>query len=99
MPNYDYSCISCGEEFIKVMPYEERDSEKIKCSFCGSTGVKRIYSNFPGLTKASYLDGTKRFSGLKTEAKLRAAREQTRPGSKEHTEISKEINARNKRGE
>ena len=99
MPNYDYQCLNCGLVFIAMVSFKERDIEKVLCPSCREQNTERVWRTFPGVPKASYLDGTKRFEGLKTEAKLRAARDEKRPSSTEYREISKEITERNKRGD
>lgn len=98
MPNYDYNCTSCESLFVLNRLYSERDNnEEVECPECGKKSCERVYASFPGVTRASFIDGNNRFAALKTEAKLRTARAEARPGSKEHLEISTEINTRAKK--
>lgn len=45
MPNYDFACLVCDEDFEKNVPYDEID--KIICEKCGYN-AKRVYT-FNGL--------------------------------------------------
>ena len=96
MPNYDYYCTECDEEFVKLAKYSE--TEGVECENCKKTTTKRIYTSFPGITRVSYTDGTRRegFAELKAEAKLRDAANETRPGSEEYKQINKELEQRAK---
>ena len=57
--NYDMLCEMCDEEWIRSCKYEERDDGKGKCPECGALKSKRVFRQFPGVTNASYVDGTK----------------------------------------
>ena len=39
MPTYEFLCEKCGKEFSLIMSMKERETEKIKCSQCGSDQV------------------------------------------------------------
>jgi putative FmdB family regulatory protein len=43
MPNYGFTCGSCGEEFDQIVPYEKRD-DLLECPKCGKTKGKRQIS-------------------------------------------------------
>lgn len=43
MPNYDYSCDSCGHEFTELVPIAERDDAQ-RCPKCETLGSKRKVS-------------------------------------------------------
>lgn len=40
MPNYDFSCDSCGHEFTENVPIDKRDNPR-PCPECGKTNTKR----------------------------------------------------------
>ena len=66
--NYEFKCYDCEVVTIESYRYEDRPS-KIECPMCGLMTAQYIIST-PGLTKASYIDGTKRFSDAKEAARL-----------------------------
>lgn len=89
MPSYDYKCTTCEQKFIEVVKYDQREDKQL-CPDCGtSTGVYCISA--PNITRASYVDGTKRkgFSEMKEAAKLN--REAAHSGTEKRREIEKEI--------
>jgi len=53
MPVYEYKCKKCNNTFIEHFnTFKESIEKKIKCPFCNSNNIKRIYSklsfNFKG---------------------------------------------------
>jgi putative FmdB family regulatory protein len=44
MPTYEFVCEKCGKEFTIIMSMRERETEKIKCSFCGAEEVAQQLS-------------------------------------------------------
>lgn len=57
MATYTYSCQFCGIRSYEQHKFEDRP-ERIACHEC--QGVATYIIDTPGLTKASYIDGTKR---------------------------------------
>lgn len=96
--NYDYKCQECGGESVHNVSYSKRDLPH-PCFKCGGLSV-RFYKKMPGLTKASFVDGTKRkgWADLKATAKLEEARAQAGFGSDDREQISKELNEREAQG-
>lgn len=45
MPNYEFACEDCGNQFEVRMKISERDDSQ-KCPSCGSDKVKRSYGSF-----------------------------------------------------
>ena len=43
MPIYNFSCQDCGRELEMLI--RNRD-EKVRCTSCGGSDVKRVYSSF-----------------------------------------------------
>lgn len=50
MPSYEFECKKCNKVFTIILSLEDYKKEKIKCPECGSTDVKRIYSQFYAVT-------------------------------------------------
>jgi len=94
MPNYDYRCVDCENISIHNVKYSERDLPQ-QCTNCGGPS-NRFYGKMPGLTKASFVDGTKRdgWADLKATARLEEARARAASGSDDRELISKELNER-----
>jgi putative FmdB family regulatory protein len=71
MPNYDYLCETCLNEFEWVVKYSDRDKLLI-CPECGTENSKRVYRQVPTALKASYPDGYKRpgWADMKATARL-----------------------------
>ena len=44
MPTYEFVCEKCGKEFSLIMSLKERESQKVKCSFCGAAEVTQQLS-------------------------------------------------------
>jgi putative FmdB family regulatory protein len=44
MPTYEFFCEKCGKEFTVIMSMKERETEKIKCNFCGADEVTQQLS-------------------------------------------------------
>ncbi len=51
MPTYEFFCEKCGKEFSLIMSMKERETEKVKCSFCGADQVTQRLSTV--ITKTS----------------------------------------------
>ncbi len=58
MVTYDFACENCKSEFYLSVNYSDRDLKR-ECPDCGQTAAVRVWRQFPGLTKASYIDGRK----------------------------------------
>jgi putative FmdB family regulatory protein len=43
MPLYDYKCSDCNKEFEVLV---KNSNEKVDCTECGSSNIKRVYSSF-----------------------------------------------------
>jgi putative FmdB family regulatory protein len=51
MPTYEYRCKKCNKVFslkMTISEYEKRKS--VKCAYCKSSSVKRIFSSFSAVT-------------------------------------------------
>lgn len=46
MPTYEYVCVKCGEEFIRVMSISEFESGGVTCPKCQSEDIKQQMSTF-----------------------------------------------------
>ncbi len=46
MPTYEYLCMKCGEEFIRVMSIKEYETAKLSCPKCNSDEIKQQMSHF-----------------------------------------------------
>ncbi len=44
MPTYEYLCVQCGEEFVKVMSISEYATTKVTCPKCNSEDIKQQLS-------------------------------------------------------
>jgi putative FmdB family regulatory protein len=44
MPTYEFYCQKCGKEFSRIMSIQERQTEKVTCSHCGSDEVTQQLS-------------------------------------------------------
>lgn len=90
-PTYDYACTECHALFDVHIRYVDRDDyEKVGgCPDCGSIKLERQFPA-PMVLKASYPDGTKRFTDMKEAAKLnREAANSMKQDTKK--EIAREI--------
>jgi putative FmdB family regulatory protein len=56
MPLYEFICLDCKKEFAVVMSIKERETEKIKCTHCGSENVQQRFTSV--FTKVSKKSGT-----------------------------------------
>lgn len=90
MPSYDYKCKSCEYTFVDIVSYDDRDNIQ-ECPDCGAVNAFRFYGKMPGVTRASYVDGTKRkgFDTLKEVNKLEIEKADLPP--EKRTDINKEI--------
>jgi len=52
MPNYNYKCLDCYENFEIRTTIKEMENGKILCKNCGSKNIKRIYKGF-GIGKSA----------------------------------------------
>jgi putative FmdB family regulatory protein len=53
MPIYEFRCAKCNKVFslqMTISEYEKRKS--VKCVYCKSTSVKRIFSKFTAVTSS-----------------------------------------------
>lgn len=85
MPTFEYSCPDCELISVGNFKYAERPMV-IKCDKCGEEKASYVLSA-PYGTRASYLDGTKRFQDAKEASKLNKEMAST----KNKAEIKKEI--------
>jgi hypothetical protein len=87
----DYRCLkpACAQEFDLVVLREERDAQN--CPTCGSPALR--VPSAPNTTRASFLDGTKRFDKLRQQDRVeRAISESVAKGDRtEATKLSKEL--------
>jgi putative FmdB family regulatory protein len=93
MPIYDGECQECKAEQELFIPSAEVDLLH-PCESCGKVGVKRVWKNMPGTTRASFIDSSKtarasEFKDLRQAAKLEVDKANMKP--KDRAEISKEI--------
>jgi hypothetical protein len=88
MPSYTYFCPDCEAKTYEQFKFSERP-ETIKCLVCQGTAEYRI--DMPGITRASYVDGTKRkgWSEIREANKLVQAAAVSKPDTAK--EIRKEI--------
>ena len=56
MPLYEFICLDCKKEFAVVMSMKERETEKIKCTHCGSENVQQRFTSV--FTKVSKKSGS-----------------------------------------
>lgn len=67
MPNYDYICKKCFNEFEENIPFEkDLEKEKVKCPKCNSVKTKRkIKKAMPIVYNASgfYSSDNRRYDG------------------------------------
>ena len=68
MPNYCYQCTDCGSQHDEMRDYEDRDNPAT-CDQCGSL-AERVYTA-PNITRASFVDGKRRFTDIKTANQLK----------------------------
>jgi putative FmdB family regulatory protein len=46
MPTYEYVCIKCGTEFMRIMSLQEYEAGQVACPKCKSAEVKQQMSHF-----------------------------------------------------
>jgi putative FmdB family regulatory protein len=46
MPTYEYICVKCGEQFMRIMSLKEYEEGQVACPKCKSTEVKQLMSEF-----------------------------------------------------
>ncbi|MEK6576709.1 MAG: FmdB family zinc ribbon protein [Nitrospirota bacterium] len=46
MPEYDYICEKCQEEFVEFLSLKEYETKRPICPKCGSDQVKRVFKKF-----------------------------------------------------
>jgi putative FmdB family regulatory protein len=61
MPIYEYHCSDCGSTFEELVL--AKNSEAVKCSGCGSSGVERKFSTFAAQTSNGSVSESKSFEG------------------------------------
>lgn len=86
----DFRCGKCGAEWDELVLREHQDDLQ-PCPACGVTEGKRCMRKPPGITKESFVDGTKRkgFQELKEANKL--TMEMYNKPVEQRKEIQKEI--------
>lgn len=42
MPTYEFVCLKCGEEFVRVMSISEREKETPVCPKCGGEAKQQM---------------------------------------------------------
>lgn len=42
MPTYEYVCLKCGEEFVRIMSISEYESTKPVCPKCGGKAKQQM---------------------------------------------------------
>jgi hypothetical protein len=67
-PNYNFQCTECDLVTTEFYKYEDRP-ERMQCPAC-STETAEYRIAMPGITRASYVDGTRRFQDAKEASKL-----------------------------
>ena len=50
MPTYEYVCVKCGAEFVRIISLTEYESGRIACPKCNSAEVKQQMSHFMSKT-------------------------------------------------
>jgi len=77
---FDFACDNCNTQEVLMLDREERD-EPQSCTVCGQQ-MRRMFT--ANITRASYVDGTKRFAGVKEQRDLeKLKRKARRAGNKE----------------
>lgn len=68
-------CIQCGHRHEELIDRAHRD-EWMTCPACGEQSMRRMLAapNVRTRTSASFIDGTKRFTGIKEMEKLKRER-------------------------
>jgi predicted nucleic acid-binding Zn ribbon protein len=69
MPIYEYHCEACGVYSEHICSHESRP-DAIPCT-CGQAAG--LVQSIPNVTRATYLDGTGRFDGLREQRQLQKA--------------------------
>ena len=44
MPTYEFTCNTCGEQFVKVMSFTERAEMSLVCPKCGSERIEQRFT-------------------------------------------------------
>lgn len=95
MPIYEYRCDGCGVLSEHVCSFESRPNE-IPCT-CGQAAG--LIQSMPNVTRATYLDGSGRFDGLREQRKLQKAQRKAAK-QRDRAEVARtqtEINRLNKK--
>jgi hypothetical protein len=87
-PNYNFQCTECDLVTTEFYKYEARP-EEVECAVCGTRTAKYKIA-MPGITRASYVDGTNRFQDAKEAAKLNKEMASSRSSTTKQ-EMAKEI--------
>lgn len=88
MPTYDFFCPVCVADTVLNIKKDER--HKQACQVCGEM-LEQVYRKFPGVTRASYIDGkNKQNTGLKEAARLKSKAFNYAPDSDERKGLLKE---------
>jgi putative FmdB family regulatory protein len=46
MPTYEYVCLKCGEQFVRIMSFKDYAAGQVVCPKCNTTEVKQQMSQF-----------------------------------------------------
>jgi len=46
MPTYEYVCVKCGEQFMRIMSLKDYEAGQVACPKCNAVGVKQQMSHF-----------------------------------------------------
>lgn len=65
-PMYDFTCEKCENDWMDNIRFEKRFDQI--CPFCGEKAIWKFPA--PSNTRASYVDGTRRFDNVREAAAL-----------------------------
>ncbi|PIU52486.1 MAG: zinc ribbon domain-containing protein [Deltaproteobacteria bacterium CG07_land_8_20_14_0_80_60_11] len=46
MPTYEYVCVKCGEQFVRIMSLKDYEAGRVACPKCNAAEVKQQMSRF-----------------------------------------------------
>ena len=46
MPTYEYVCVKCGEQFVRIMSFTDYEAAQVACPKCKAADVKQQLSPF-----------------------------------------------------
>jgi putative FmdB family regulatory protein len=72
LENMDLGCIMCGHKYTDLIDRVHRD-EWFTCPACGEQSLRRMLSapNIRTSDSATFLDGTRKFTGLREQTALK----------------------------